>query len=50
MPMQQTIHYEIVRETSQYNKYIKWFLRTYSENHLVCSLGLNKIRKTDHFQ
>lgn len=27
-----TIYYEIVRETSKYNKYIKWFYRSYRED------------------
>lgn len=27
-----TIYFEIVRETSKYNKYIKWFYRTYRKD------------------
>jgi hypothetical protein len=33
-----TISYEIVRETSKYNKYIKWFYRTYREDGSVLSV------------
>lgn len=32
--------YEIIRETSKYNKYIKWFLRTYHvDKRLLSSTG-----------
>ena len=27
----QTIYYRIVRETSKYNKYIKWYVKTYRD-------------------
>ena len=37
--------YEIVRESSKYNKYIKWFLRTYNENMKQLSSAGYKTRR-----
>ncbi len=38
--------YEIVRETSQYNKYIKWFLRTFhADMKLLSSTGYRTRRE-----
>ncbi len=40
--------YEIVRETSQYNKYIKWFVRTYNADmRLVSSCGYSTRREAE---
>jgi hypothetical protein len=33
------IRYEIVRENSKYNKYIKWFLKCYREDGSLLSSG-----------
>jgi hypothetical protein len=33
----QTIEYKIIRETSKYNKYIKWFVETYYKTGEVLS-------------
>jgi len=40
-----TIYFEIVRETSKYNKYIKWFYRTYREDGTPVSSGGYKTQK-----
>jgi hypothetical protein len=40
-----TIYFEIVRETSKYNKYIKWFYRTYREDGTLVSSGGYKTQK-----
>lgn len=34
-----TVYFEIVRETSKYNKYIKWFYRTYRADMSLLSSG-----------
>lgn len=40
--------YEIVRETSKYNKYIKWFVRTYKEDMtLISSCGYTTRREAE---
>ena len=42
--------YEIVRETPQYNKYIKWFYRSYHDDgSMICSLGFKTRREAQAF-
>jgi hypothetical protein len=42
------VFYEIVRETSKYNKYIKWFLRTYHDDmKLLSSCGYRTRREAE---
>lgn len=40
-----TIRYRIIRETSKYNKYIKWFLRTFREDGTILSSAGYRTRK-----
>jgi len=44
--VKQTINYKIVRRTSQYNKYIKWFVGCYGQNNsLLSSCGYRTERE-----
>ncbi|MBK7380432.1 MAG: hypothetical protein IPJ03_15870 [Ignavibacteriales bacterium] len=42
---QQTIEFEVIRETSHYNKYIKWFLKCYREDGSLLSVTGHKTEK-----
>ena len=45
-----TIYFEIIRETSKYNKYIKWFYRSYLEDgRPICSLGYRTQKEAQAF-
>ena len=41
----QTIYYEIKRETSKYNKYMKWHLISYSNDNRMISSEYYKTKK-----